>query len=263
MNIKSALAVVSMLVACAVHARTVAWYHFNEGANGVKPTNGQPVLVNAADPGSLDAIPRVRRSWSKTIEYVENSSTYLPVYTNDFPSCVSWNDPVTGAHGVDRQCLWMHTGYSYGHGDSSIVLVNDDAKLHCANITAEFMAKLTIPADKTLSYQAHMLVMRNSSPSAISPSDSTVRANVKAWGIIINPAGTVRVEMQTRDSAGTAIDKSFSLVTSASTAPSVTDGKWHHVAFTYDGAMVRIYIDYVQYASKEWTEPIDYNEDLE
>lgn len=37
-----------------LQAKTVAWYHFNEGANGTKPANAQPVFVNAADPGSLD-----------------------------------------------------------------------------------------------------------------------------------------------------------------------------------------------------------------
>ena len=255
---KTAIAFAAVALAGApASAKTVAWYHFNEGASGTKPANAQPVFVNAADPGSLNATPRVRKSWSTAIEFVDNNTTYLPVYTNEFPSCASWFDPATGARGEDRRCLWMHTAYNYGHGDSPIVLVDDDAKLHCQNITAECMVKLTVPPDKVLSYQSHMLVMRNSPTSATT-------SNVKAWGLIINANGTVRVEMQTRDSTGIAADtsKNLSLVTPTS-SPSVTNGKWHHVAFTYDGATVRIYVDYVERASQAWSEPIDYNEDLQ
>lgn len=246
-----------------LQAKTVAWYHFNEGAIGTKPANGQPVLVNAADPGSLDATPRVRQSWSKSLQFLDDNTTYLPVYTNDFPSCVSWFDPITGARGEDRQCLWMHTQYT-GDGNAPIVLVDDDKKLHCANITAECMVKLTLPAGKSaLSYQCHMLVMRNSAASAINPSDAQARANVKAWGLIISTSGQIRFEMQTRNSTGDAPDESKSLTLVTTSAPSVADGKWHHVAFTYDGETVRIYVDYVERASQAWSEPIDYNEDLE
>ena len=230
-----------------LQAKTVAWYHFNEGAIGTKPTAGVASIVNAADPGSLNATTRVKRSWQ--VEDWSGSSTYLPTYYADFPSCVSWFDPVTGARGADRQCVYMNSGYNFGHGDAPLFLVNDDVKLHCANITAECMVKMT--ASGSLSYQSHILVMRN----APSPN------NIKAWGIIINTGGSVRVEVQTRDSTGAALDSSRSMSFTTANAPSVVDGKWHHVAFTYDGSTARIYVDYVEYASKAWSEPLDYNED--
>ena len=252
MNIRqqaaTALAAATLAVSPA-SATTVAWYHFNEGEAGEAPAGGQPVILNAVDPDSLPGVPRVRRSWS--VNNFTGNESYLPVYTNDFPSCVSWYDPVTGARGADTRCAWMHTQYNYGHGDSSIILVDDDAKLHCANITVECMVKLTVPSGSNLRYPAHLLVMRNVRDS-----------NVKAWGLIVNTNGTVRVEMHARDATGTAVANEMALTTPAS-APGVVDGKWHHVALTYDGTTVRIYVDYGERASKVWAGPIDYNENLE
>ena len=78
----------------SLQAKTVAWYHFDEGAIGTKPTAGEASIVNAADPGSLNATTRVKRSWQ--VEDWSGSTSYLPTYYTNFPSCVSWFDPITG-----------------------------------------------------------------------------------------------------------------------------------------------------------------------
>ncbi len=226
---------------------TVAWYHFNEGEAGTSPAGGKASIENAASPDSLMGAAYGQKSWALDLL---DESAYLPMYAQCFPSCVSWYDPATGARGEDGRGLFMRTQYGSGNGESSIVLVDDDAKLHCTNITVEFMAKLALPrGKKSLDHWAHMVVMRNSSS-----------ANVKAWGIMVTKGGFVELQLETRDATGAAPDAEKSISKGLrSSVSGLTDGKWHHVAFTYDGATVRLFVDYVERASMPWTNAIDYN----
>ena len=61
MNIKAkamtALAAATLAATPAARAKTVAWYHFNEGASGETAAGGQPVVLNAVDPDSLAGTP--------------------------------------------------------------------------------------------------------------------------------------------------------------------------------------------------------------
>ena len=228
-----------------LQAKTVLWYHLNEQDNGYRAYHANvrdDVIENAADPGNLQGQPG---GLNTSANFTNNQ---VPTYTNDFPSCATWYDPVTGARGEDRRCLYMRSQYGGGDGESSIILTDDDKKLHCANITVEFMAKYT--GTKTLAAQAHMIGMRNSSS-----------ANVVAWGIIFYTSGKAVLRVQTRNSAGTAqdSDKSFEVADSANSG--VLDGNWHHVAFTYDGTTAKLYVDYVLKVSKAWSYPLDYNTD--
>ena len=250
MNIKAkamtTLAAATLAVTPAIQAKTVLWYHFNEQGDGYRPYHAgvrEDIIENAADPGNLQG----QAGGLNTSAVFTNNQ--VPTYTNDFPSCATWYDPVTGARGDDRRCLWMRSQYGDGSGESSIILTDDDAKLHCANITAEFMCKFTPTSGKTgLKDQAHMIGMRNSAS-----------ANVVAWGVIFYPSGKAVLRVQTRNAAGTAQDgdKSFELADSANSG--VLDGNWHHVAFTYDGTTAKLYVDYVLKASKAWSYPLDYN----
>ena len=235
-------------ITSGVQAKTVLWYHFNEQDNGYRPyhvagsVTRDDVIVNAAEQGSL-------RGYSGGLNTsAAFTNNQVPTYTNDFPSCGTWYDPVTGARGEDRRCLWMRSQYGDGSGESSIILTDDDAKLHCENITVEFMAKYA--ASKSLSQQAHMIGMRNASS-----------ANVVAWGIIFYTSGKAVLRVQTRNSAGTAQDGDKSFELAESTSSGLLDGNWHHVAFTYDGTTAKLYVDYVLKASKAWSYPIDYNAD--
>ena len=126
-----ALAAVS-LAACAASAKTVAWYHFNEGANGTTATGGQPVIINAADPTSLSGKP-----YALTGTRATGDTGNLPVFTNDMPSCVSWFDPVTGTRGGDNRSIFLKTNDRKSSYPASTILVDDDKKLHCAHITVD------------------------------------------------------------------------------------------------------------------------------
>ena len=82
--------------AFCLQARTVAWYHFNEGANGAAMQGGEGVyaVVNSVDPESLKG--RTHQITGSAFGLAV-SGNYMPLWTNGTPSCVSWFDPVTGA----------------------------------------------------------------------------------------------------------------------------------------------------------------------
>ena len=242
---KSVLAAVSLMAVCTASAKTVAWYHFNEGANATLMSGGQPSVLNAVDPTSLPGTP-----YSINSSCVLDSANFMPRYTNDMPSCVSWYDPVTGARGTDNRCAWIRTNNNNGSRQGAIILVDDDEKLHCEHITVEFFAKAT--ATSFDSSWNHAVVMRNSS------------GNTKAWGFVLNKDGRVIVIFNdpitpaNEPNYGTSYSGCIYAPSSAPNPPHVADGKWHHIAMTYDGTTIRVYVDYVQKASKAWAGPIVY-----
>ena len=226
-------------------AKTVAWYHFNEGANATLMQGGQPSVLNAVDPTSLPGTP-----YSINGSNVLDPANFMPRYTNDMPSCVSWYDPATGAHGTDNRCVWIRTNNGNGSRTGSIILVEDDEKLHCEHITVEFFVKAT--TSTFASSWNHAVVMRNAS------------GNKKAWGIILNSDGRViamiedPINPENQPNYGTSYSGCIYAPSSAPNPPHVADGKWHHVAMTYDGATIKVYVDYVQKASKAWSGSIVY-----
>ena len=242
--------------AFCLHARTVAWYHFNEGANGMTPTGGQPVIMNAAEPTSLSGYP-----YALTGTRTTGTTGNLPVFTNDMPSCVSWFDPVTGVRGGDNRSIFLKTNDRKSSYPASTILIDDDAQLHCQRITVELMLKSSPEAAAKHAYGdwLHVLNMLTSSSG-----------NSKSWGIMIRGSGQLIGIINTAENdfngsstsgdagGGGAAGYLYSTVVSGN-VPKITDGKWHHVAMTYDGAMVRLYVDYVLRGYLAWSGTLAYD----
>lgn len=70
------VAAAAVLTTGAVSAKTVAWYHFNEGASGETAAGGQPVVLNAVDPTSLAGKP-----YALTGTRTTSTTGNLPSYT--------------------------------------------------------------------------------------------------------------------------------------------------------------------------------------
>ena len=237
-----------------LQAKTVAWYHFDEGANGEIMAGGDGVyaVTNAVDPASLSG--RAYQIKSSAFGLMDSGNA-MPLWTNGTPSCVSWYDPVTGARGEDNRCMWVRSTNDTGARTASIVLVDDNAELHCANLTAECMVKM--PEGKSLANGwTSILVMRNGST-----------AGDLAWGIraqtdgrlmvhIVNPTNNFNGATAFGSNQGAA--GYFYTPTPSAGGPNIVDGKWHHLAITYDGAMVRAYIDYAEIRSLAWSGGIFY-----
>ena len=240
----------------SLSARTVAWYHFNEGANGTTPAGGQSVIMNAADPTSLSGSP-----YALTGTRTASTTGNLPSFTNDMPSCVSWFDPVTGARGGDNRSIFLKTNDRKSSYPASTILIDDDAQLHCQRITVELMLKSSPEAAAKHAYGdwLHVLNMLTSSSG-----------NSKSWGIMIRGSGQLIGIINTAENdfngsstsgdagGGGAAGYLYSTVVSGN-VPKITDGKWHHVAMTYDGAMVRLYVDYVLRGYLAWSGTLAYD----
>ena len=255
MNIKAkaatALAAATLAATPAANANTVAWYHFNEGANGeiMRGGNGVYAVTNSVDPTSLNG--RAYRITGTAFD-VYGDGVNMPLWTNGTPSCVSWYDPATGARGADNRCMWSKSYGNNGTRSASIILVDDDEKLHCANLTAECMVKM--PEGASLNYNwISILAMRNG-----------LTASDFAWGIRAMKDGRMMVHIvDVNNSAnnfngatlGTGRGDSgyFYTPTPGGTVPNIADGKWHHLAITYDGKTVRAYIDYALAESIAWS----------
>ena len=241
------------LAASSASATTVAWYHFNEGESGETAAGGQPVILNAVDPDLLAGTPYVATGKAA----VSASGNNLPAYTNDMPYGVSWYDPVTGARGEDNRSLFLRTNNRKGQYGASTVLIDDNEALHCQNITVEMMIKASpeAAAQYASGDWLHALSMV-----------SDVANNKRAWGIMIRGAGEMFCYMEnykdsTKSINGYNGNPYFYSAWVSGSIPKITDGKWHHVAMTYDGETVRLYVDYTERGSCAYAGPIAYNDD--
>jgi len=241
-----------------LQAKTVAWYHFNEGANGEKATGGQPIVLNAVDPIKLPGKPYVATGKAATSDTGNN----LPAYTNDMPYGVSWYDPVTGARGGDNRSLFLKTNNRKGSYGASTVLIDDNEALHCERITVEMMIKSSPEA------AAQYATETSSNASWIHALSmvSDVANNKRAWGIMIRGVGEMFCYFDNYKDSSKSINgyngnPYFYSAWVTSGIPKITDGKWHHVAMTYDGEMARLYVDYTLRGSCAYAGPIAYNDD--
>ena len=239
-----------------LQAKTVAWYHFDEGANGEIMAGGDGVyaVTNAVDPASLSG--RAYQIKSSAFGLMDSGDS-MPLWTNGTPSCVSWYDPVTGARGEDNRCMWVRSTNDTGARTASIVLVDDNAELHCANLTAECMVKM--PEGKSLANGwSSIVVMRNGST-----------ASDLAWGIRAQTDGRLMVHMTDVNNSANNFNGGtlgsgrggsgyFYTPTPSNGGPNIVDGKWHHLAITYDGSTVCAYVDYVLITSIAWSSGLVY-----
>lgn len=247
----AAIAATMLAAVPSASARTVAWYHFNEGANGYAPTGYPGIVTNAVAPGTLTGYPY--RQYGNM--GFSGSGAYLPTYTNAFPTGLTWYDPVTGERAADRKGMYFHTANGDGSGDGAAVLVSDNSALHCESITVECMIKVALaPGVSKLKNWTHLLTMRNAD-MASTPSQTL---NIKAWGMIVNTDGNLVVQAQVPLSDGSGVDSSASMANLYTSGVNLADGNWHHVAITYDQSTMRIYVDYALKTSREWSHGLTY-----
>ena len=261
LKMRTILTAATLFVGTAAAANAVAWYHMNDLPSGSRPTGYPAVVTNAAAPGTLTGKPYWQNGCMSFGGAVGSNSPYLPVYTNALPSGVSWYDPVSGTCGDDSLGIYFNTENGDGSGNGAAVLVTDDDALHCEHITVECFAKVALQNGKTgLKNWTHLLVMRNADQA------STVNQtrNIKAWGFIVNSSGNLVVQMQIPNEGyadngdGTYYDKTKSMPDLTTSGVNLADGKWHHVAMTFDGEYVRVYLDYNLNRQYAWTTPICY-----
>ena len=250
-SLKVLIAVAGAIMTQVICAKTVAWYHFDEGVSGEKTSGGTPQILNAVDPESLKGRPYAMAANSLTVLTTGN---LLPVYTNVFPSCVTWRDPVTGKKGANNRGLFLDSLNHDGSGQAGVVFVDDDEKLHLQKLTVEMMVNFR--GENGLKNWSHICMMRNGP------------GNTKAWGLHINANGTLNIGMNhfsQPDETGSVTTNNLTWSSAVDSHTSLIDGKWHHIAFSYDGSYVRLYVDYqhIEGATRTWKHGVSYSDVLE
>lgn len=222
----------SMLAAAAASAKTVAWYSM-EGVVGERSVPAG-TIENRAAPGTLPLIPG------------HPNGTRCPVYTNGFPDAWHVYDPVSGqsySNGAAFAC--NYDGSTRGNG--SFAHVENDAALHLSTFTVEFFLRMK---GWDGGWQA----------LAVKPA-SLACANADSWGIRLTSQYQIRARFSREQEVTGNLSDNEELIISG--LNNLYDGRWHHVALTFDGVTRKavVYFDYAYKGEKTISNPLWYTSD--
>lgn len=228
MNKLAKLSVIGLVGLCATaHAETLAWYHFDEAANGTK-TDAASVFLNAVDPEKGKGC---FRSWKKSSTYWQNAEIttdpcdYYPEYVAGFPESVRVLDPVSGemTKKISALHLTCEDKTKADHSSGAIALADDIAETHLQTFTVELFVRLD-PESVGGGYRYFLQKVRTDGEGAI----QQVFAIRTGW-----------------DDGKPVFKTSCG---SASSSVAINDGKWHHLAAVVreDWQLCYIYVDGVE-----------------
>ena len=229
-------------------ARTLVWYHFNEGALGETTTSpGEKTIVNAAETGSVydGRVWTCPANGSTSNRAMSATSEYVGTYSDGFPSSVRVIDPQTGAAFTNERSLYLGSAARTGAGKSVMITIDDAAELHVSNLTVEAFVKFDDP-------------ITNGTWRTIAMKQTDAINGHTSWGLRVGGTGGLNSQTDGRKDDGT-LEYTYVNVSS----PTLFDGKWHHVAMVVDGeAMTQtIYQDYRLVKRDVLKHPIDYTGD--
>lgn len=228
-------------------ASTVAYWPL-AGENGVRTTTTS-VFENIVNPGTLDATAAFLRTSTAGINdtATAGAANYCPVGTNAFPSAYGVYDPVaqtklTAATGLNFD---VFSDWSGGSWWQSVVRVADPDALKLQTFTVEFFAQPD-PARIANSYQTlAVMPLKNGS--------GNYSNGVESWSIWIN--GTAIYVICAKE------DQTSRPTYGRTNVPQLSDGRWHHIAFTLDNKAFKLYVDYVLLYSGTLSNEIQYADD--
>ena len=222
-------------LATGVLADTVIWYRFDDQEPLTRTAAG--VYVTNCVANTYPAHPRTISGTS----YNDGNETspnvgYLPTYTNSAPQGYGVYDPVTGRRVTNRGCLHFHTTGS-GDQNGGMLRVTQDAALNAlTNITLEAFMRLGPDVPITASYMRPIILKANLSTQG-------------TWGLHVFESNLFyRATLLLDDGSTTSIGWG-----NGSRNVRVDDGRWHHLAVTFDFGTKKVYsyVDYVRIAAHD------------
>jgi len=209
-----------------VQAGTVAWYRFDDEEPGEK-TAGGVAVTNCVD-GSYPAMPRTIYQTSYH-DSASPSQNYLPTFTESAPTNYVVYDPVSGRRVANRGGLHFHTNGSSDR-NGGMLRIEDNAALRAiTNLTLEAFIRLPTDVAIAANYMRPIILKMNDGYQG-------------SWGLHV-------FESNLMHRATLLLADNSTMVCAwgnKSQSARVDDGRWHHLAVTYDfGARkARSYVDY-------------------
>jgi len=221
---------VALATWCAdASAGTVAWYHFEDAANGTRASYSN-TLTNAVDASVLPLGIRWISANAKTINDTDNTTAgqiCRPTFEDVIPEGMSWS--AGGMVGMRRTGLRLNmNGGNTGSALGFPRIVDDTSspRLQLQTFTVEFFVR--IDPDYSPNSELWLLTMR--------AGDSNYAYRFRVEGTANANKG--KMKFQFKNSAGTATTDTLSNMTT------LLDGNLHHVAFVKSSSGFQIYVDY-------------------
>lgn len=221
---KASLAVVTSLVllTSALYAETVAWYRFDDQAVGTK-TQGGVAVTNCVD-GSYPAMPRTIYQTT----YNDNPN-YLPTYTESAPTNYVVYDPVSGQRVANRGGLHFRTNGKSDYNGGMLRIEDNGALQAITNLTLEAFIRLPTDIAIASSWMRPIILKMNDGYQG-------------TWGLHVFESNLMhRATLLLNDNT-----TKVCAWGNSSRSARVDDGRWHHLAVTYDFGTrkARSYVDY-------------------
>ena len=214
-----AIVVASMCVAFAASGDTVAWWHFDEKEPGSVATD------NTIASGMTPEV--YAKPYSLEAHNARTTGDYMPVYARPFHGrCVY--DPVSGERRINRSAMKFRTdsnGDTPAYYGGCLLASTGSGQLgSCTgSITVEAFVCTT---GGTFSTFAPIIGNLNNYDFM-----------GERWAIYMLADGTLALRF-----AGNVWYSGDSQVGTAK----INDGAWHHIAITWNGSVIKIYVDYEQ-----------------
>ena len=210
-------------LATGVLADTVIWYRFDDQEPLTRTAAG--VYVTNCVANTYPAHPRTIYENVYNDDNETNPNTaYLPTYTNSAPAGYGVYDPVTGTRVANRGCLHFHTTGS-GDRNGGMLRVTQDAALNAlTNLRLEAFMRLGPDVPITASYMRPIILKANLSTQG-------------TWGLHVFESNLFyRATLLLDDGSTASIGWG-----NGSRNVRVDDGRWHHLAVTFDFGTKKVY----------------------
>ena len=222
---KHLLAVLFAAGVTSLFAETLAWYHFDEVAPGEKPTP-ETRFLNAVDPAVAPGRPISQIDWLTK----RDDDTHFPLGASAFPNGFSVLDPLSGDAPVNARALVFSTGKREDgyYGASGVEIANDPA-----STTGKLTYECFVRFDPSRTPDG----MGGNCKRVILAKDKKKDDDRTGFKLVYDYWGDWGRNLMVYVNSDQVVNASSVFL---------TDGKWHHVALTFDAAdsSVRVYVDY-------------------
>ena len=219
-----------------VLADTIAWWHFDE----CEPGTTAPANTVASDqaPTTYAHVYTVGDSGAMSSLH-ENEGDYLPVYAKPFRGLAVY-DPVTDTTRTNRAAMKFKIARGGPNPDTNAGLARFGGALQFEGGDELYSSLYGTSALTVEAFVCTTGGVFNTFAPIVGSVGGTSWTSER-WALLMETDGSIAVRL----TAGGETTIFYSSGSGGRGVSKVNDGLWHHVAFTYDGSNVRIYVDHV------------------